>query len=65
MADILANPGDYYVTVHTGEFPDGAIRGQLAPVAEHEDMPDAAMTDATAADGTMAMDMDMTATTTP
>jgi hypothetical protein len=27
---ILANPGAYYVNVHTSDFPDGAIRGQLA-----------------------------------
>lgn len=32
VADILANPANYYVNVHTGEFPDGAIRGQLANV---------------------------------
>ena len=28
-AELLANPGDYYVNVHTAEYPDGAIRGQL------------------------------------
>ena len=27
---ITAAPGDYYVNVHTTEFPAGAIRGQLA-----------------------------------
>ena len=26
---ILAGPGSYYVNVHTAEFPNGAIRGQL------------------------------------
>lgn len=26
---ILANPGNYYVNVHSAEFPKGAIRGQL------------------------------------
>lgn len=29
VEDILANPGDYYVNVHTAEYPSGAIRGQL------------------------------------
>jgi hypothetical protein len=33
VADILANPEDYYVNVHNAEFPGGAIRGQLA--AQH------------------------------
>ena len=26
---IAANPSDYYVNIHTADFPDGAIRGQL------------------------------------
>lgn len=28
--DILKNPARYYVNVHTADFPNGAIRGQLA-----------------------------------
>jgi hypothetical protein len=28
--DILKNPEDYYVNVHTTLFPYGAIRGQLS-----------------------------------
>jgi hypothetical protein len=28
-ADLLANPANYYVNVHTSDFPDGAVRGQL------------------------------------
>jgi CHRD domain len=27
--DILKNPQNYYVNVHTTDFPEGAIRGQL------------------------------------
>ena len=29
VADILANPGDYYVNVHNAEYPGGALRVQL------------------------------------
>lgn len=28
--DIRKNPSDYYVNVHTAEFPAGALRGQLS-----------------------------------
>jgi hypothetical protein len=28
-AAIIANPAGYYVNVHTADFPNGAIRGQL------------------------------------
>jgi hypothetical protein len=28
--EILKNPEDYYVNVHTSDFPNGAIRGQLS-----------------------------------
>ena len=27
---LIQDPADYYVNVHTGDFPDGAIRGQLS-----------------------------------
>lgn len=29
VMDIAENPGEYYVNVHTGDFPAGAVRGQL------------------------------------
>jgi hypothetical protein len=34
-ADILAHPRAYYVNVHTGPFPDGAVRGQLKRLHGH------------------------------
>jgi hypothetical protein len=30
VADIIANPGAYYVNIHTEDFEAGAVRGQLA-----------------------------------
>ena len=30
IMDIMKNPANYYVNVHNAEFPDGAVRGQLA-----------------------------------
>ena len=29
LADMIAHPSEYYVSVATTEFPDGALRGQL------------------------------------
>jgi hypothetical protein len=31
LSEIVANPPGYYFNIHTGEFPGGAIRGQLRP----------------------------------
>ncbi len=32
--EIQANPAGFYINIHTADFPDGAIRGQLAPSAD-------------------------------
>ena len=32
LDDIRRHPGDYYVNVHTAEYPNGAIRGQIRDV---------------------------------
>ena len=32
-AQIAANPAAFYVNVHTTDFPNGAMRGQLSPIA--------------------------------
>ena len=29
IAEVFANPSDYYVNIHTTDHPDGAVRGQL------------------------------------
>jgi CHRD domain-containing protein len=31
LDDICANPGEYYINLHTDAFPGGEIRGQLQP----------------------------------
>jgi hypothetical protein len=36
--DLLARPSRYYVNLHTGEFPSGAVRGQLRRLTTAEDI---------------------------
>ncbi|MEX1158749.1 MAG: ScyD/ScyE family protein [Thermomicrobiales bacterium] len=53
-AAILANPGGYYVNVHTAEFPPGAVRGQLALLGAQAEVvvpPDGGPTVETVAEG--------------
>ena len=39
LAALAANPGDYYLDIHTDDFPDGAVRGQLEAEAPFEPIP--------------------------
>lgn len=41
--DVLAMPSDYYLNIHTEEFPAGAIRGQVAQAQEVPDSSSAAL----------------------
>jgi hypothetical protein len=38
LETIVSNPEGYYVNVHTSDFPDGAVRGQLMSWEDHEMM---------------------------
>ncbi len=33
LKKIVATPEKFYVNIHTEDYPDGAIRGQLEPTA--------------------------------
>jgi hypothetical protein len=39
VAAINAKPGNYYVNIHSAEFPKGAIRGQLAKLGAGDQLP--------------------------
>ena len=34
LDEIRDNPAGFHVNVHTAEFPDGAVRGQIAPLVD-------------------------------
>jgi CHRD domain len=53
VAAIAADPGNYYLDIHTDDFPDGAVRGQLEPEAAFDPIPPPA-TSATATTATTA-----------
>jgi hypothetical protein len=38
LADIVANPGSYYVNVHTTEAPLGAMRGAIAAISPNNEL---------------------------
>jgi hypothetical protein len=38
LDDLVKNPGGFYFNLHTGEFPGGAVRGQLTKLAKPVDL---------------------------
>jgi LPXTG-motif cell wall-anchored protein len=49
LSAIVANPANYYVNVHTSDYPQGALRGQLATA----EVPDVELPDTGATDNPM------------